>query len=249
MNMLRNNAPLQDAWFAKGGQAFIGAVWGWTYDLKDYLTLKEQNENLAQENYRLTVRLADLAEKVAEESVTDIPSGGVAKGFRYIPAKIEKIGNNSQHNYIIIGKGSEDGVIKGSGIITSKGAVGIIDAVSDHFSYARSFKNFEMNVSARLGQNGTTGPLSWDGKSNNGALIKEIPLHMEITPGDTVYTSGYSSIFPPDIPLGVTGESRIVNGSTYEIKVTLFEDYNSLRYVTVVENLNKDEIKSLEGRR
>ena len=106
-----------------------------------------------------------------------------------------------------------------------------------------------MNVSARLGQNGTTGPLSWDGKSNNGALIKEIPLHMELTPGDTVYTSGYSSIFPPDIPLGITGESRIVNGSTYEIKVTLFEDYNSLRYVTVVENLNKDEIKSLEGRR
>ena len=69
---------------------------------------------------------------------------------------------------------------------------------------------------------------------------------MDISVGDTVYTSGFSSIFPPDIPLGVTGESRIVNGSTSEIKVRLFEDFASLRYVTIVENLGRKEIKLLE---
>jgi len=69
---------------------------------------------------------------------------------------------------------------------------------------------------------------------------------MEIAVGDTVYTSGFSSIFPPDIPLGVTGESRIVNGSTSEIKVRLFEDFSSLRYVTIVENLGREEIRQLE---
>jgi len=61
-----------------------------------------------------------------------------------------------------------------------------------------------------------------------------------------VYTSGFSSIFPPDIPLGTTGDSRIINGGTYEIDVTLFEDFGSLKYVTVVENLGKDEINMLE---
>ena len=71
---------------------------------------------------------------------------------------------------------------------------------------------------------------------------------MEFEPGDTVFTSGYSSIFPPDIALGTTGESKIVNGATYEIEVTLFEDFGSLRYVTIVENLGKDEIRRLEGR-
>ena len=67
--------------------------------------------------------------------------------------------------------------------------------------------------------------------------------------GDTVFTSGYSSIFPPDIPLGEVGESKIVNGATYEIKIRLFEDFGALRYVTVVENKSKGELKELEDRR
>ena len=91
--------------------------------------------------------------------------------------------------------------------------------------------------------------MNWDGRSRNGAVLKEIPHHVEFEPGDTVYTSGFSSIFPPDIPLGTTGKSKIVNGATYEIEITLFEDFGSLRHVTIVENLGKDEINRLEGKR
>ena len=39
-----------------------------------------------------------------------------------------------------------------------------------------------------------------------------------------------------------------MNGSTYEIEVTMLEDYTALRYVTVVEHMGKDEIKSLEDK-
>ena len=70
-------------------------------------------------------------------------------------------------------------------------------------------------------------------------------MHKDIAPGDTVYTSGYSSIFPPDIPLGIVGQKRINNGSTAEYKVELFEDLSSLHSVTVVHNNAKKEIESL----
>jgi hypothetical protein len=40
-----------------------------------------------------------------------------------------------------------------------------------------------------------------------------------------------------------------VNGSTYEIEIELLEDFGALRYVTIVENLGKDEMKNLEDRR
>ena len=69
---------------------------------------------------------------------------------------------------------------------------------------------------------------------------------MEFHQGDTVYTSGYSSIFPSDIPLGVLGEARIVNGATYEINVELLENFKALRYVTIVDNMAREEIKRLE---
>lgn len=250
LNMLRNNSTLQDTWFAKGGQAVMGSVWGCTQDIRDYFSLRDRNDRLAQENFELTARLAELEEFISDSLRTSrLPSDGISGGYRYIPATIEKISNNTQHNYIIISKGSDHGVVKGAGIITRNGAIGVIDAVSDNFSYARSFKNHDMSISARLGKKGAAGPLVWDGIHSNGAVLKEIPHHMEFSPGDTVYTSGYSSIFPPDIPLGITGDSRVVNGATYEIEVALFEDYSALRYVTIVENINKEEIRSLEEMR
>ena len=49
--------------------------------------------------------------------------------------------------------------------------------------------------------------------------------------------------------LGTAGESKVVNGATYEIEVKLFEDFGALRYVTVVENLGKDEMAQLEEKR
>ena len=103
-----------------------------------------------------------------------------------------------------------------------------------------------MSISARLGRDGSSGQLRWNGKDSNGALLNEIPHHITVTRGDTVYTSGFSSIFPADIPLGIVKDSRIVNGSTYEIKVLMFEDFAALKYVTIVQNRDKNEIKALE---
>lgn len=247
LNMLRNNGPLQDIWFSKGIHAFNGEVWGITQDIRYYFSLKKRNDILAQENHSLRVRLAEM-NNLLREINPDIPefSDEISGIFEYTPATIVKISNNSQHNYMIIGKGSNDGVRKGSGVITGKGAIGVIDAVSSNYSYARSFKNHEMSISARLGKEGSVGPMTWDGFSSSGAILKEIPHHVEYEAGDTVYTSGFSSIFPPDIPLGTAGEATIVNGATYDIKVDLFEDFGALRYVTIVENTGREEIENLE---
>lgn len=245
LNMLRNNGTLQNVWFSKGMQAISGKVWGTTQNIRHYFSLKKRNDALAEENHLLRLRLAELQAETGQEPM--LPEDGIAGGFRYIPATIVKVSNNTSHNYMIIGKGSDDGIRKGAGVITGKGAVGVIDAVSRNHSYARSFKNHEMNISARLGEEGAVGPMSWDGFSSARAILREIPLHVEFEKGDTVFTSGYSSIFPPDIPLGTTGEAKIVNGATYDIEISLFEDFGALRYVTIVDNIGKDEIEELEG--
>jgi rod shape-determining protein MreC len=250
LSMLRNSSSLQNTWMAKGGQAVMGGLWGMSQRVSDYFSLKQVNDSLALENFQLRSRMADLEEFISDSiRISRLPADGISRGYRYIPASISKISTNTQHNYMIISKGSDDGVVKGAGVITGSGAIGVIDGVSKNFSYARSFQNHGMSISARVGRTGISGPMTWDGKSSNGALLQEIPLHMEIAPGDTIFTSGFSSIFPPDIPLGITGESKIVNGSTSEIKVRLFEDFSALRYVTIVENLGKAEIKQLEDMR
>lgn len=249
LNMLRNNGELQDIWISKGSHAFMGTVWGSTQQIKDYFALRKINDELAEENYRLRVRIAQFEQIAADARETSYSAAkDIAGNYRYIPAEIIKISTGGGHNFFIIDKGTEHGIVEGAGVITGKGAIGIIDAVGRNFSYARSFQNFDMSISARLGKEGSAGPMSWSGKGGSKALLKEIPHHMEFSPGDTVYTSGYSSIFPPDIPLGSIGSAKIVNGATYDIDITLFEDFSALRYVTVVENMGQNEINSLEKR-
>ena len=166
--------------------------------------------------------------------------------YEFIPAEVIKNSVNKQHNYLIIGKGSDDGVRPQTGIITSRGVIGIVDAVSRHYSYAISFLNSDSSISARIGKDGAAGPMAWDGKGSGNALLREIPLQVKFEEGDTVYTSGFSTIFPPDIPIGRITGSRIVNGATFEIKVSLFQDFSSVRHVCLVRNRDLDEIMSLE---
>ena len=252
LGMLRSNGILQDTWAMKGAHALYACLWGKTESIKYYFSLQKENARLAEENFNLAGRIRDFenrgpvscihADTLSRTAATTADS---TDRYAYMQAEIVKISNNSQHNYIIVEKGSEEGVVPLSGIITGQGVIGIIDAVSRHYSYGISFKNTDMTVSARIGKTGPVGSLVWDGIHTDGALLNEIPHHIGIESGDTVYTSGFSSIFPPDIPLGTTGESRIINGATYEIRVRLFEDFKALRYVTIVRNRGTDEISSL----
>lgn len=248
--MLRNSGVMQRLWISRGFHAVSASVWGSVQDLGYYFSLKQKNDELAQENFKLTQQIRRYRLITGEDFSDTVRTTADTTGeYRYLPAVIVRMSNNSQHNYMIISKGYEDGVVEKSGIITSKGAVGIIDAVSRHYSYALSFRNSGISISARIGKEGAVGPMKWDGRSSRGAILSEIPHHIGISPGDTVYTSGYSTIFPPDIPLGTIGESRLVNGATYEIKVTLFEDFSRLRYVTIVNHTAKEELKELEEER
>ena len=243
--MLSRNNQIQRLWIARISHGFMARTWGASQSVSNYFSLKRQNDELALENDRLQklVRGYELAAREADPASKPVLADN---GFNYIPATVIKSSTNTQHNYLIIDKGSEDGVTRNSGIITDKGVIGIVDAVSSHYSYAISFLNTELFISARLGNSGAVGPLAWDGTGSDRAILKEIPLQFKFAPGDTVYTSGYSTIFPPDIPIGVAGESKIINGATNEIKVDLFQNHKALKYVTIVSNTRAAEIEAIE---
>lgn len=243
--VLYNNGAIQKAWLSRMFHGFAYNVWGRTENIKHYFSLNRENAELAERNFMLEQELRAYREKYGPSDVLkDSITGKFNTGnFKYIHASIVKMSRNKQHNYLILGKGYDDGISPMSGLITSCGAIGIVDAVSKNYSHVKMFTSAGMAVSARIGHEGAVGSLSWDGKSTKGAILSEIPHHIVINQGDTVYTSGFSAIFPPDIPLGTIGEKKLVNGSSYEINISLFEDFSRLRYVTVVDN---DDIKELE---
>ena len=248
LGMLRHGDSLQDLFISRAAHGFLGYFWGVSENIADYASLRTENRHLAEEILRLTETITRLEEEAAAAAARDSADYTTAwRGkYEFIPAEVIKNSVNKQHNYLIIGKGSDDGVRPQTGIITSRGVIGIVDAVSRHYSYAISFLNSDSSISARIGKDGAAGPMAWDGKGSGNASLREIPLQVKFEEGDTVYTSGFSTIFPPDIPIGRITGSRIVNGATFEIKVSLFQDFSSVRHVCLVRNRDLDEIMSLE---
>ena len=250
LNMLSNSSSVQNFFITRNLQGLAGRFWGISESVSRYFSLPKENKELADDIFELNRKISKMtrALEIAKlDSLARIDMELASDKFKLMPATVVKNSPNKQHNYLIIGKGSDEGVRPQSGIITADGVVGIIDAVSRHYSYAISFLNSELSISARIGNDGAAGPMVWDGKHIDGALLREIPLQYKFDEGDTVYTSGYSSVFPPDIPLGVTGDTRIVNGATYEVKIKLFQDFSALRYVTIVTNSDIQEIEDLEN--
>ena len=129
------------------------------------------------------------------------------------------------------------------GIISANGVAGIVTYVSPSYSSGLSLLNTRWNVSAKLAKNNYFGSLMWDAKDYREALLTEIPFHVEVAVGDTVVTSGFSSIFPEGILLGTVMSFDKPGGeSFYTIRVKLSVDFKSLSFVEVIENQKKMEI-------
>ncbi|MGM9753503.1 MAG: rod shape-determining protein MreC [Candidatus Cryptobacteroides sp.] len=232
--LLNSSSKLQNIWFNRASHQLMGALWGRASNIGNYFRLTKINDSLARENARLG------------EELMRLKADNAAAEFNSQQAKVVKFSYNSQRNYIVLDKGSIHGIEPSSGIVSEKGVVGIIDAVSGHYSYGRTLMNTGISVSARLGREGLVGSLNWDGKSSHSAVLHGIPLYFKVETKDTVWTSGYSNIFPSGIALGLVSGTSTQNGATQDISVDLFQDFAALKYVTVLHNPQSEEIKALE---
>ncbi len=212
----------------------------------DYLSLGEINKNLAEENTRLRNELSQYTSTI--DSITGIVYDTLQHPlYSYISASIADNSVNKQHNYIVLNAGSIQGIQPDMGVITDDGVIGVITAVTEHFAFVKSILNVDWKFNVRLKSSGDFGPLQWDGLNYKESVLSDIPQHSNVAIGDTIVTSGYSKLFPPDIPIGVVKSYEIKRGNFYEIKVSLFADFKKIQYVNIVSFLYRDELKSLKS--
>ncbi len=252
--MVVNNGIIQQYTITERVRNVQGFFWEIESSIRNYTSLNETNRHISQQNRMLldeNERLRSYIESIKGEMLIDslVRELGEDAVFSYTSAKVIKNKFNSSHNFIIIDKGSLQGIEEDMGVITPTGVVGIIRAVGKNSSYVLSSLNRDNHISVKLGRSNTIGPLSWNGNSIQYAVLNEIPQHIPVAAGDTVYTSGFSSFFPANIPLGVAESSKIVNGMHRSVKVKLLEDFTLLDNVIIVKNRNLNEIESLSGNR
>ena len=106
--------------------------------------------------------------------------------------------------------------------------------------------NTNLRVSAKLKKNGYYGSLQWDGNDYRYSYLNDIPFHVEVTQGDSIVTSGFSSIFPEGELIGFVESVNKETANFLTIKVKLAVDFKKISDVYVVGNLNKSEKLQLE---
>lgn len=214
----------------------------------NYFRLTGINRELAEENAKLKALLQTVhGPGIVLDSVLS-ETKEVGSVYRYISARVINNSVNKPFNYITLNKGRKHGIKPDQGIISSDGVVGVITDVSESYSVGLSVLNQRWSVSARLKDSGFFGSLMWDGNDYRFASLTEIPFHVPLTPGDTVVTSGFSTIFPEGVMIGTIHSFEQPEGDNYyKIRVELSSNFKTLSFVEVIENVKKTEIEQLEN--
>ena len=204
---------------------------------------QENNLRLSRELYRYRT-IVEQSDHISSASAlsADITADTL---FSFIPAKVIMNSTNKLHNSLVVNKGRRDGIEPDMGVISSDGIVGIISSVSENYSYVISLLDINQKLSARIVSSNAAGTISWDGRSMQKVTLVEVPLHININQNDTVATSGFSSRFPANIPIGTIESSSQIQGTHHKIEVRIFQDFSTLRYVNIVRNNHRNEIDSL----
>lgn len=235
--------------FVSATNNFTGGIYSSYTSFTDYLNLAQVNDSLSRENALLRSKLLSSYwdTEVRKDVACDV---NMVQAYQFFDAKVISNSTNKASNYLVINKGSKHGVKPNMGVVVPKGVVGIVMDVSENFATIMSVLHKDSKVSVKLKGPGNSGSLTWPGGDSRYALVKNVPVHVNIQPGDTIVTSGYSSIFPENIMVGTIESFESPSGSNfYDISIKLATDFETLEYVYVVNYLFSEEQDKLEEKR
>jgi len=241
-----NDSYYQRTTFINATNEITGNINQGVNDVSDYFSLKRENEILAIENARFHDLAIDAFNRT--DRAVFVKNDTVYKQqYDYIAAKIISNSVMRRDNYLMLNKGSLDGIEKDMAVISPLGVVGIVKNVSSNFCTVISMLHKDMKLSAKIKKNDYVGTVVWNGGNYRLGNLKDIPFHVLLAHGDTVLTSGYSLLFPEGIMVGNIENFHIVEGDNfYNIKIRFSNDFNRISYVYVVRNLMKKEQDALK---
>ena len=244
--LIVNNNEKQNQVFISSANQVTGSFYEHYDKLISYWNLGDVNAELANDNKRLMEQLPNAFFDTTVDTI-EVVDSQYRQQYEYIPAKVVNNSVSRYNNYLTLNRGRSQGIRPNTGVITSNGIVGIIKKTSKNYAGVMSILHHNIRISARLKSSKYFGSLVWKKEDPKYMYLDAIPKHAVVEQGDTIVTSGFSTMFPEGILIGTVSEASVVDGSNFhEIKVRLSSDMNNLSHVFVVNNLLKEEQQALE---
>ena len=233
-------------WFSSAN-SISGSLNEATSFVESFFTQASINTELTQRNVELQQENEYLRSCLKAKGLNSKQCVPADKRDASIPAKVITNSLYERNNIITLDKGYKDGVRENMGVVDGNGVVGVVYLVSDHYCTVLSLLNSRTRLSCMIKHRGVFGMFHWRGKECDMAYVEDIPMHIRFNAGDTMITSGYSTIFPKGIPVGTVVEAyKAPDGFSCQVKIKLMTDFTRLRDVRVLKNSQWAERRSLE---
>ena len=223
----------------------IGTVQTGFSIIPNIFDIQKENKRLRETNITLSNEVSGLKEARLENlRLNQLLDFRLKHDYKMTAARIVGKTLIQTRNNITLNVGENDSVKVGMPVITDKGLVGKIVAVSNTYSIAQILLNKDLKISAKDQRSRVDGIIGWEGGDR--LLMKNVSKSSDAMTGDVVITSEYSNIFPQGIPIGYMTSVGTVDNLFKKIEVECFVNFETLEEVFVLRYLSNDERTQLE---
>lgn len=242
-NIFTSSLLTVQTWFASrfaALQDFITAP-------RDIASLRQRNSELEAEVSELQAQVIQLQQQVGQAQIlaalVDFERANPEN--QYKAATVIGRDPSPFSQYVIINRGSNDGILRGMPVVTDQGLVGRVDAVIADAARVQLITDPASNVNVRL-QNAEE-DASLVGSVTGDLTLELVPRDASLQSGDLVLTSGLGGGYPANLIVG-----QVVSVSTRDFElfkqatVQPVVDFNRLPIVLVIVNFKPVDIDPLE---
>lgn len=213
---------------------------------RDMATLRSQNAALEDEVAQLQAQVIALQQQLSEADVLYalLDFAREQPENQYIACAVIGRDPSPFLHYVIIDHGSDDGIRHGMPVVTQKGLVGRVDAVTSKASRIQLITDPGSLVNVKLESFGVTAQMM--GSITSEISVELIPQDLEINPGEIVLTSGLGGAYPADVLVGQIIDMKESTSSLFQsATVQPVVDFSNLDAVLVITNFRPVEIEPL----
>jgi rod shape-determining protein MreC len=204
---------------------------------QDLARLRQRNTELEAEVSRLQTEIIELKQQISETRVLEalVDFARVNPENRYVAAQVIGRDVSPFLQYVIINRGSDDGLRRGMPVVTQQGLVGRVAAVTAGAARIQLATDAGSSINVRLEP--SRAPAALGGDITGELSLDMIPQSAEVSIGDLVLTSGLGGNFPSDILVGQVSNVRSRDNDLFQrASVQPSVDFLQLEIVLIITN-------------
>lgn len=213
---------------------------------RDIASLRQRNAELEAEVSELQAQLVQLQQEAGQTEILAalVDFSRANPQNEYKAAAVIGRDPSPFMQYVIINRGSNDGILRGMPVVNQQGLVGRVDAVIADAARVQLITDPASDVNVRLENAETNASLI--GSVTGDVNLELIPQDVIVEPGDLVLTSGLGGGYPPNLIIGQVVNVRTRDFDLFQqATVQPVVDFDRLQLVLVIVNFRPVDISPL----